>query len=78
MSVSGENVAQTPKKVGNKMNVDRYMTTTHNQEVGIPKTGKSHDSFDTLWSCVFNLEPTKTTTKEIWFVQNQNEKRTST
>ena len=60
------------------MNVNRYMTTTYTQSVGIPQTGTSHDSFDTLWSCIFNLEPTKITTREIWFVQNQNEKRTST
>ena len=78
MFTTKDNAVQTPKKIGSKMNVKRYMTTQHTEEVGIPPTGESHSSFDTLWSCVFNLEPKKLTTREIWFVQNQGEKRTST
>ena len=34
--------------------------------------------FDTIWSMVITLEPTALKKKEIWFVQDENENRTST
>ena len=44
-----------------------------------PEPGVIPDTnFDTLWSMVMTLEPTVQKKKEIWFVQDASESRTST
>lgn len=44
-----------------------------------PEPGVIPDTnFDTLWSMVITLEPTAQKKKEIWFVQDADENRTST
>lgn len=43
-----------------------------------PEAGAKPDTnFDSIWSMVFTLEPTLTKKKEIWFVQDKDENRTS-
>jgi len=81
MNSDGDDEVMPQQRTNNsELEISDFKTISSERYVRMPpEPGVIPDTnFDTLWSMVITLEPTVQKKKEIWFVQDTDENRTST